>query len=310
MIPSQFCKVRGRRFCGRAWLPLVINAVLLWTTQNFAAEAPALPPLTTVPGSPRLPGKFVWADLVTDDMLTAQKFYTALFGWKFNDYGGYFIGRNDDRPLCGMFQRPRPADQNAKPRWLGYLSVANVEKAQAAVTKAGGRVLAAPQKMPKRGEQAVFADTEGALFGVVKSSAGDPADFLAEPGDWIWLQLLSRDGRKAAEFYRGVGGYEIIENTTSNKLSDYVLASEGYARATVRTLRTEDEKVRPTWLPFVRVRNVGESLTKAKQLGGKGLVEPKPELFDGKVALIADPTGAAIGLLEWSAESAKGGRNP
>ena len=50
------------------------------------------------------------------------------------------------------------------------------------MTKAGGRVLAPPQKMPKRGEQAVFADPEGALFGVVKSSSGDPEDFLAEPG--------------------------------------------------------------------------------------------------------------------------------
>jgi hypothetical protein len=42
-------------------------------------------------GSPRLPGKFVWADLVTDDVLVAQRFYTALFGWKFYDYGGYII---------------------------------------------------------------------------------------------------------------------------------------------------------------------------------------------------------------------------
>ncbi len=285
--------------------------LILWPRpEACAADAPALPPLSTVSGNPRLPGKFVWADLVTDDILVAQKFYTALFGWKFNDYGGYFIGRNDDRPLCGMFQRPRPADQNAKPRWLGYISVPNVERAQATVTKAGGRVLAAPQKMPKRGEQAVFADAEGALFGVIKSSSGDPADFLAEPGDWIWIQLLSRDSRKAAEFYRAVGGYEIMENTKSNQLSDYVLASEGYARATVRTIRTEDEKVRPTWLPFVRVLNVSESVAKAKQLGGKVLIEPKPELFDGKVALIADPTGAAIGLLEWSAESAKGGQKP
>jgi uncharacterized protein len=310
MINQKPFNVRGRRFRDRAWLPLATVALMFWTSQNFATEAPALPPLTTISGSPRLPGKFVWADLVTDDILAAQKFYTALFGWQFHDYGGYFIGRHDDRPLCGMFQRPRPADQNAKPRWLGYISVANVERAQAAVTKAGGRVLAPPQKMPKRGEQAVFADAEGALFGVIKSSSGDPADFLAEPGDWIWIQLLSRDSRKAAEFYRAVGGYEIIENTKSNKLSDYVLVSEGYARATVSTIRTEDEKVRPTWLPFVRVRNVSESVAKAKQLGGKGLIEPKPELFDGKVALISDPTGAAIGLLEWSAELAKGDQKP
>jgi len=288
----------------------VATAVLFIAANSGAAEKLALPPLTNLSGSPRLPGKFVWADLVTDDALVAQKFYTALFGWKFYDYGGYLIGRNDDRPMCGMFQRPRPADPGAKPRWLGYISVGSVERAKAAVAKAGGRVLASPQKMPKRGEQAVFADSEGALFGVVKSSAGDPEDFLADPGDWIWIQLLSRDGRKAAEFYRAVGGYTIIENSETNRVSDYILTSEGYARGTVRTIRTDDARLRPTWLPFVRVKNVGESVALTKQLGGKVLIEPKPDLFDGKVAVIADPTGAAIGILEWPEGLEKGGQKP
>jgi len=74
-----------------------------------------------------------------------------------------------------------------------------------------------PQQFPKRGEQAVFTDAEGAMFGVVKSSSGDPEDFLADPGDWIWIQLLSRDAKKASKFYRAVGGYDIVENTTSNR---------------------------------------------------------------------------------------------
>lgn len=310
MIKLYPFQVRGRPFRDRAWLPLATTALLFWTGPNFAAEPPKLPPLTTISGSPRLPGKFVWVDLVTDDALVAQKFYSALFGWKFYDYGGYLVGMNDDRPLCGMFQRPRPKDRAAVPRWFGYISVANVARAEKAVTQAGGKVLAAPKKMPGRGEQAVFADPEGAMFGVVKSSAGDPQDFLAAPGDWIWIQLLSRDGRKAAEFYRAVAGYEIVENTQSNHVSDFVLTSKGYARATVRTIRTDDAQVRPTWLPFVRVLNVAESVAKAKELGGKGLIEPQAGLFDGKLALIADPTGAAIGILEWSAESVKGGQKP
>ena len=295
----------------RAWGPRPAAALLLCPASGLAAHTPQLPPLTTVSGSPRLPGKFVWADLVTDDVPAARKFYGNLFGWTFRDVGNYTIAANDDRPLCGMFQRPRPTDSSRPSRAGSATSPFRASKrAQHAVTKAGGKVPGRPKKFPKRGEQAVFADAEGAVFGVVKSSSGDPADFLADPGDWIWIQLLSRDGQKAAEFYRAVGGYEIIENTTTNKLSDYVLTSEGYARATVRTIRTDNEKVRPAWLPFVRVKNVGESVAQAKQLGGKALIEPKPELLDGKVAVIADPTGAAIGILEWSGELVKGGQKP
>ncbi len=290
--------------------PLAALAVFSANQLNLAAApAPTLPPLSTASGSARLPGKFVWADLVTDDVPAARKFYAQLFGWKFWDMGSYTIAANGDRPLCGMFQRPRPADRpQAKPRWFGYISVKDIEKAQRAVRDAGGRELAAPQKMPKRGEQAVFADAEGAVFGVVKSSSGDPEDFLAEPGDWVWVELLSRDARKAAEFYRTVAGYKIVENTATNRLSDYVLSSEGYARATVRGIPKERAQVEPNWLLFVRVKNLGETVAQTKQLGGRVLLEPSAQLFDGKLAIIADPTGAAIGLLEWSPEQLKGGR--
>ena len=288
-------------------LLVAATALAFWNSRGFAADAPTLPPLTTVSGSPRLPGKFVWADLVTDDVMAAQNFYSGLFGWTFRTVGNYRIAANDERPLAGMLQRPQSKDHAGQPRWISYISVGNVRKAQRVVTAAGGKVLAPPQEFPKRGEQAVFADPEGAIFGVIRSSSGDPQDFLAEPGDWIWIQLLSRDHRKASEFYRGVGGYKIVENTSSNKLSDGVLVSEGYARATVRTIRQDAGKVRPTWLPFVRVQNVSESVAKSKQLGGKVLIEPKPENLNGRVAVVADPTGAAIGILEWSGESTREG---
>ncbi len=276
-------------------------------TLSLAADVPSLPPITTVSGSPRLPGKFIWADLVTDDVAAARRFYGQLFGWTFRGVGTYTIAANEERPLGGMFQRTRPADRpQARPRWFGYISVPSVQRAERAVTRAGGHVLSAPRKLPERGEEALFADPEGAVFGVIKSSSGDPQDFLAEPGDWIWIQLLSRDARKAADFYRTVGGYEVVENASSGRLSDYVLASEGYARATVRAIPHADSKVQPSWLLFVRVKSAAESVAKAKQLGGQVLIEPQANLLSGRVAVIADPTGAAIGLLEWGDNLVKG----
>jgi predicted enzyme related to lactoylglutathione lyase len=275
----------------------------------LAGALPPLPPLTTVSGSPRLPGKFIWADLVTDDVTVVRKFYGRLFGWTFQDVGNYTIALNDERPLAGMFQRRRPVGRpEARPRWLGYISVANVPRVQRAVMQAGGRVLAVPRKLPKCGEEAVFADPEGALFGVVKSSSGDPQDFLAEPGDWIWIELVSRDARKAIEFYRTVAGYDIVENTTSMRPEDYVLVSKGYARAAALTIPKDHQHVEPTWLLFVRVKSASDCVAQVGPLGGKVLLPPSPQLFDGKLAVIADPTGASIGVMEWSVAMLKGGR--
>ncbi len=287
---------------------VVIASFAVLASRAGAGEAD-LPPLTTARGNPRLPGKFIWADLVTDDVAKARAFYAQVFGWRFWGTGAYVIAMNDGQPLGGMFQKPRPAnDPKARPRWYGYISVPSVEKAERAVTKAGGRVLAPPKDFPKRGEQAVFADPEGAIFGVMKSSAGDPEDVLAEPGDWIWIQLQSRDAKKAGEFYRAVAGYEVIDNPVPNRLNDYILSSKGYARATVRTLVTKRPDVNPTWLPYVRVKSVSETTAKSKQLGGTVLIEPRPEVLGGGIAVIADPTGAAVGILEWRPNLMKGGQ--
>lgn len=78
-----------------------------------------------------------------------------------------------------------------------------------------------------------------------------------------------------------------------------MLAGDGYARATVRTLPTSRGDVPPGRLLFVRVRNVTESVALAGELGGRVLLPPRPDLLEGKVAVVADPTGAAIGLMEW-----------
>ena len=145
--------------CNLSWflprlgcLPTVTAILMLRSARAVAGQALELPPLTTASGNPRLPGKFVWADLVTDDVPAARKFYAQLFGWRFGDMGSYTIAFNDDRPLCGMVQRPRPKDRAADPRWFGYISVASVDRAERAVTKAGGRVLSShPGRAPDAG---------------------------------------------------------------------------------------------------------------------------------------------------------------
>lgn len=302
---NSFFRCRLRRYRSST-MCLAAVVLLIGVSVATSEDAAALPPLTTVVGNPRLPGKFVWADLVTDDVPAARRFYQQLFGWTFLERGNYSIAHNDERPLGGMFQRPRPKDRAAVPRWFGYVSVPSVERAQNAAIKLGGKVIAPPRTMPKRGEQAVLADPEGAVFGVIKSTSGDPEDFLAEPGDWIWIELLSRDARKAGEFYRSVAGYEIVENTSARE-NDYVFVSKGYARAAARTIPADQTKVWPTWLLFVRVKSVSVALVRTRELGGKVLLEPRADLFDGKLAVIADPTGAAIGILEWPEGIQKGG---
>jgi predicted enzyme related to lactoylglutathione lyase len=271
---------------------------------------PELPPLTTEAGTPRLPGKFVWIDLVTSNMETARNFYSRLFGWEFRRMGdaatGYSLVLNDGRPVGGVVDVTARPNVPVNPRWVAYISVPDVAQAQKAIIGAGGRQLVAAKTFPKRGEQAVFADAEGAVFGVIKSAGGDPADFMAEPGDWIWIQLLSRDVQKATGFYRSFAGYEVVEDKESSRKNQFLLVSGAFARAAVSQLPANHPKAPPIWLPFVRVESLAQSLTVAQQLGGRIAVMPRPDLFEGRMAVVADPSGAMVGMLQWDDERDQG----
>ena len=140
--------------CLARWL-VGLGLIGLLPAATLRAAPPQLPPLTTVAGQPALPGKFVWADLVTDDVPAARKFYSQLFGWTFQDLGGYVIAANDERPLAGIFRREKPAGSSARPRWFGYISVPNVGRAVKQVADSGGKVIVPAQALPARGEQAV-----------------------------------------------------------------------------------------------------------------------------------------------------------
>jgi uncharacterized protein len=251
-----------------------------------------------------IPGKFVHADLVTNDLSAATAFYGDLFGWEFDkrpDYAVIFAG---DRDMGTIFQRELPPDATRKPRWVAYMSVPDVDAAQQIVSNYGGSTVLAPRTVPDLGTLAIFSDAEGAVFGTIQLDGGDPEDYLAEPGEWIWIQLLSRNPVKAGDFYRQLAPYELVDNAHSKRSGRYLLVSQDYARAGVMTIAADRTGVEPTWLPFVRVESIVDAVAKAQLLGGKVLVAPRPDLSDGQVAVLADPTGAAIGILQWQAEVA------
>lgn len=255
----------------------------------------------------RLPGKFVWGELVTDDLKASTRFYGAVFGWSFQVIDDYIMAFNGEEPVGGIFYHARPQHAAAKPRWFGYISVDDLHQTETTVLAAGGTVRAPLRKLPGQDSEAiVFADPEGALFGVVRAADGDPEDYLAETGSWIWIQLLARDVRQAGNFYQRVAGYATVDNGRINGQDRLLLTRDGYARAAVMAISPQRQDVAPLWLPFIRVDNVAATIARAQQAGGAVLLQPRPDLFAGRVAVIADPAQAAIGIMEWDAEPETG----
>ena len=265
-----------------------------------------LPPLTSPAVQEHHEGKVIWAELVTPDLAAAKRFYGGLFGWTFQDFHagrvGYSVARVDGVPVAGLVQRTRPvrpAGRQAPPAWLTFLSVTDVPATAQAIKSHGGRQLPSPHAYRQRGRQAVYADPQGAVFAIMNSRSGDPPDVPVAPGEWMWSALVTRDPATDADFYRQVFGYQVFdagreEEGDSGRL---VLVSEEYARASINPLSASAP---PHWVDFVRVTDISAAVAKATQLGGRVLVEPRQDRHGATLALIADPTGARVGLLEWT----------
>jgi len=276
-----------------------------------ASIGAVVPPISDPPTGEYRHGKLVWIDLVTADVSAAQKFYGALFGWSFEEVEGgkarYALAYQDGAPVAGMAARQPKPGQVRQSRWIAYMSVADVDQAAAGVIGKGGKILIPARTVDGRGRMAVLADPDGAPLGLIKSSSGDPPDYRAELGEWIWAIYQSPDAASAAAFYQDLGGYEVVpdDDRLGNALS-FTLQAEGFARASLVEIPAGTTELRPDWLYFVRVPDVAATVARAVELGGRVIVAPRPDLLNGRMAVITDPGGAPLGLLAWNPDDGEG----
>jgi hypothetical protein len=289
----------------KSTLATVLGLALLATSFVLPA-APAIPPLIDPPTKVLVPGRFVWVDLFTTDPAASTEFYTKLFGWTAQpletEGKAYKLLRNGARPVGGIVQGPASPDNKPAARWIGYISVPDVKRAVKAVKSAQGQLIAGPRLVPDRGMHAIVADSEGALVGLITSSAGDPEDYLAGNNDWLWATLFAREPGTAIPFYREVAGLEDYGDIRTENPDDYILCSGGYARAGVAKMRP-DSKQEPAWVGFVRVTNVKEFTARTTALGGQVIVESATTTGANEIALLADPHGGVFGVVAYLEET-------
>ena len=271
------------------------------TATACASGKAATAPAGVVSAANDTVGRFVWHDLVTNDTAASQKFYAALLGWEFEpttrNGRPYVIARSGGQPTGGIVQRQ---DGKTGPAtWLAYLSVADLDRALGQVTSAGGKVLLPPTAVGAYGRVAVVLDPEGAplglagVTGTLRSGAG-PA---APPR--VLLDGAPREGRPGgARLLQGPG--RIREQRLHERARHRVPRAEASALTRGPAAASPElEGVQPNWLPYVRVEDPAALAAKAVTLGGRVVIEPRADVRKGTLAVIVDPTGAALALQKW-----------
>jgi predicted enzyme related to lactoylglutathione lyase len=115
------------------------------------------------------------------------------------------------------------------------------------------------------------------------------------PGTFSWAELVTSDADAAKGFYTQVFGWEYDDNPAGDEGQIYSMAKrDGHYVAAL----FGDESQPPHWNCYVTVDSADETARKAGENGGAVMAEPFDVMEVGRMAVITDPTGAALCLWE------------
>jgi predicted enzyme related to lactoylglutathione lyase len=124
-------------------------------------------------------------------------------------------------------------------------------------------------------------------------------DFDKEPARFCWLDLATVNTRKAQAFYADLFGWETQrKRANGGEYLHFLCGGESFASLYQLGPGQIAAGVPSHWTPYVSVADVCETGSKAKALGGQVVVNPFEVDGVARVSLIADATGALIGLWE------------
>ncbi|MFA7324758.1 MAG: VOC family protein [Candidatus Nanopelagicales bacterium] len=118
-------------------------------------------------------GKVVHFEIPIDDSARATEFYSATFGWEFQQWGpmeywGTAAGTGEG--IGGALTKREDAAQGL----TFYIAVENIDETLAAIESTGGTRLSERMPIPGTGWMALFRDTEGNRVGLFQEDPTVP----------------------------------------------------------------------------------------------------------------------------------------
>ena len=127
-----------------------------------------------------------------------------------------------------------------------------------------------------------------------------------QAGRFCWIDLATSNAPGATAFYRDVFGWTPREQAANGGSFTRLQLADRDVGSLYQLSRAQVEQGAPShWTPYVGVDDIDDAVRRAVAAGGKLLV--RPFMVDGvaRIALIADVTGAHLGLWELSEAGAE-----
>ena len=129
-----------------------------------------------------------------------------------------------------------------------------------------------------------------------------------EPGTFCWVDLATTDAMSAKAFYGELFGWE-AEDMPAGEGATYTMMNLGgdYVCGLYEMeVERREQGVPPYWFSYVSVESADASAERARELGGAVHGDAFDVMDSGRMAIIADPTGATLAAWEPHAHAGAG----
>ena len=244
-------------------------------------------------------GRFVWYELMTTDVAAAKTFYGNVVGWTAQDastpdltYTRFIAGKAG---VSGLMDLPDEARKmGATPRWMGYVSVEDVDVAADRIKRLGGAVYVPPTNS-NIGRISVVADPQTATLALVEGIPGrQQFAELSKTGHVGWHELFAADWDQAFRFYAELFGWQPAVDATGPTETYQLFSAGGQTIGGMFTKPATDPV--PYWHFYFNVADIDDAAERVKSSGGRVFEGPLEVSGDGWFARCADPQGAAFAL--------------
>jgi predicted enzyme related to lactoylglutathione lyase len=251
---------------------------------------------------------FIWYELITPDPAGAKAFYDAVVGWNIdgesNFPNGYrMIGRSDGKAAGGLLPLTDEMQRHgARPTWLGYLYVEDVDASVRAIEEDGGKTFMPPFDIPDIGRVAMVADPQGAPFYIMKPAPPEDqpdgqSDVFSptEVERCAWNELCTTNLEAARRFYPNHFGWKLGDVMPMGPMGDYQFIEQG-GRMIGAMFAPPGRP--PAWRFCFRVENLERSIEAVNSGGGEILFGPTEVPGGGRIIQANDPQGAFFMIIE------------
>ena len=122
---------------------------------------------------------------------------------------------------------------------------------------------------------------------------------MAEHGSFYWNELMTRDVKKAKDFYKKTLGWTYDDMPMGDMYGTYTIIKSGdkMVGGMFKMDGPMFEGQPECWFAYIAVDDLDKRLKKVKEAGGKVLREPWDVPGVGRIAIVADSGGAAQGWM-------------